>query len=85
MNKFVLFSLVLGYSLFGPICSLWFQLLDCILDMHKYSVKSSGMSIVNFILVLRLEYFPLNFFLSPKASVLCFIYNMGKNTVACKK
>lgn len=34
-----LFSLVLSYSVFGPICSVWFQLLDHILDIHKYSVK----------------------------------------------
>jgi hypothetical protein len=36
-NQFVLFSLVLSYSLFGPICFVWFQLLDCILDIHKNS------------------------------------------------
>jgi hypothetical protein len=34
-----LFSVFLSYSLFGPICFVWFQLLDCIWDIQKYSVK----------------------------------------------
>jgi hypothetical protein len=39
-----LFCVFIGYSLFGPICFVWFQLLDCILDIQN--IQLSYVSIV---------------------------------------